>query len=107
MIDKPTYEELEYKVRVLEKEAVWRKQAEDALHASEAKYRSIFENIQDVYYEVTFDGTITEMSTSINYFSQYSREELIGSSVYNIYTYEKERDKLIEEILNKDKVTYY
>ena len=45
MMDKPTYEELEYKVRVLEKEAVWRKQAEDALHASEAKYRSIFEKL--------------------------------------------------------------
>jgi len=28
---KPTYEELEYSVKVLEREAVWRKQAEDAL----------------------------------------------------------------------------
>lgn len=107
MTQKPTYEELEYRVKVLEKEAKWRKQAEEALHASEAKYRSIFENIQDVFYEANFDGIITEISPSIEYFSQYKREELIGKSLYDIYTDRKQRDEFINEILNNERVTDY
>ena len=34
---KPTYEELEYSVKVLQREAVWRKQAEDALQKAKAE----------------------------------------------------------------------
>ena len=42
-----------------------RKRAENALKESEAKFRNIFENIQDVYYETALDGTILEISPSI------------------------------------------
>jgi len=33
-----------------------RKRVEEKLQESEEKYRSIFENVQDVYYEALIDG---------------------------------------------------
>lgn len=86
---------------------VERKQGEEALRASEDKYRNIFENIQDVYYEVTLDGIILEISPSIEEASSYKREELIGQSLYNIYVDSKERDKFLKKLLKNGKVTDY
>ena len=70
MSKKPTYEELEQRLKALEKKAVERKQTEEALKESEEKYRRIFESIQDVYYEVSIDGIILELSPSIKEASQ-------------------------------------
>jgi len=42
-----------------------RKRAETALIESETKFRSIFENIHDVYFETALDGKILEISPSI------------------------------------------
>ena len=83
------------------------KRTEEALRESREKYRMIFENIQDVYYEVSFDGIILEISPSIEEVSKYSRDELIGTSVYSLYAYPEKRDELVKEILKKGKVTDY
>ena len=84
-----------------------RKHVEDALRESEEKYHSIFENIQDVYYEITMDGKILEVSPSIEKISRYKREELIGKSLYDIYADPKKRDELIKKILKNGRVTGY
>lgn len=107
MSEKPTYEELEQKVKVLEQEAVKRKQAEEMLLEREKKHRRIFENLQDVYYEADMGGTILEISPSIEKLSQYKREELIGKSLYDIYTNPNERDEFVKLILDKGKVNDY
>ena len=75
-----------------------RKRAEEALHNSEEKYRTIFENVQDVFYQTNLEGTILEISPSVNYFSEFQRDKLIGTSVYNLYNDPKDRDILIKEI---------
>ena len=80
------------------------KRSDRALWESEKRYRRIFENIQDVYYESSLDGTILEISPSIENVSQYKREELIGASLYDIYTNPKERDEFLKLILDKGKV---
>jgi len=107
MAEKLTYEELEQKVKDLEQETVKRKQVEEALLESEDRYKRIFENLQDVYYEAGMDGTILEVSPSIGKSSQYKREELIGKSLYDIYSNPKERDELINIILDKGKIDDY
>jgi len=84
-----------------------RKQAEEALRESEGRYRNIFKNIQDVYYEVTLDGTILEASPSIEDVSLYKREEIIGKSLYDLYVDPKKRDEFLKEIIKNGKVTDY
>jgi PAS domain S-box-containing protein len=91
----------------LRKEITERKRAEESLRKSEEKYRTIFENIQDVYFETSIDGTILEISPSIESASQYKRKELVGKSLYDIYTNPKDRDEFLKLILDKGKVNDY
>jgi PAS domain S-box-containing protein len=77
-----------------------RKHAEEDLRESEDKYRSIFENVQDVYYETTIDGVIIDVSPSISILSKglYKREELIGQPMDSFYVDPKERVQMIDEL---------
>ncbi len=60
MIRKPTYEELEQRVKALEKVSVEHKRAEEALRVSEAKYRRVSDNSPAVLYQFMMpDGVIT------------------------------------------------
>ncbi len=73
-----------------------RKQAEEALRNSEERYRRIFENIDDIYYEASPDGIILEISPSVERIGGYTMEELIGSSAYDVYEMPADRTKLHE-----------
>lgn len=84
-----------------------RKIIEKALRTSEQKYRSIFENIQDVYYEASLDGTILEVSPSIENISNYKREEVIGKSLYNFYVDPTKRNDFLNTIIKYGKVIDY
>jgi PAS domain S-box-containing protein len=65
-----------------------------------AKYRSIFENMQDAYYEASQDGTILEISGSIEMISkgQYTREDLLGKSLISFYENQEERTIFYNEL---------
>ncbi len=78
--------------------------ADEKLLNSREKYQRIFENLQDVYYEATLDGTILEISPSINTLSRYQREELIGTSLTDIYADIQEREKYLELVSAQGKV---
>jgi PAS domain S-box-containing protein len=87
--------------------AIHRKRSEDALRESEKKLRQIYHNILDVYFEVSLDGVILEISPSIEKHSPYKRNELIGKSLYDIFPIPENSDKHIEFVLNKEFVKNY
>ena len=59
--------------------------AEEELRLSEEKYRKIFENIQDVFFQINNEGVITEMSPSILRMNGYSTEEMLGRPAEVLY----------------------
>ena len=75
-----------------------RKKVENALRESEEKYRTIFENVRDVFYKIDLQGIIHEISPSVKYFSGFNRESLIGQSVYTIYDHPEDREIFLNEI---------
>jgi PAS domain S-box-containing protein len=84
-----------------------RKQAEEALRESENKYRKIFENVQDAFYQTDNAGNITDISPSIERYSGYPREELIGKSVGEVYFNPEDRIRLLKAIQEKGEVVDY
>lgn len=54
------------------------KQAEIALQNSEAKYKTILENIEEGFYEIDLEGNFTFVNESVCRMLGYEREELLG-----------------------------
>ncbi|MBK7029279.1 MAG: PAS domain S-box protein [Bacteroidales bacterium] len=91
-----------------EKEVRTRKKlTEEALIKSEEKYRTIFENVQDVFYQVSMEGKILEISPSIRHFIDFNREKLIGEPVSKIYYNYEDRIALLESITKSGEVRDY
>ncbi|HNX25517.1 MAG TPA: PAS domain S-box protein [Spirochaetota bacterium] len=82
------------------------KRSGEQIRRREEKYRSIFENIQDCYYEVSIEGTIIEISPSIEIISngQYSRNDLIGTSMDDLYNNINDRDAFLSVIMERESV---
>lgn len=74
---------------------------------SESRYRSIYENLQDVYFEILPGGEIREVSPSIMQISDYSCEELIGNSVWQFYPRREDREGLLKELQTRSVVSDY
>lgn len=87
--------------------AMQRRKAESDLEESERKYRKIFENVQDVFYQTDINGKIIEMSPSIERYSGFSRDYLIGRQVETVYQNPEDRDKMLKMIQEKGEVNDY
>lgn len=70
-------------------------------------FKNIFENVQDVFYQIDLNGIIMEISPSIKYHSNYTREEIIGSTVTNIYFDKNDREKLLNIIYETGELHEY
>lgn len=84
-----------------------RHQQDLKIKESEQRYRSIFENLQDVYYEVSMDGEILDVSPSCEKAFNYKREELIGKSLSSLYSNYADRSKLIDILALQKRVYDY
>ncbi len=70
-----------------------------SLRMNELKYKLIFENLHDVYYELDHNGIIREVSPSVEKLTLYKRDELIGKPVKEVYADKDKREKVIESIM--------
>lgn len=98
------------RVRVVEfRDLTEQKKAQEQLIASEEKYRNIFNSIQDAYYETTLDGTLTDVSPSAEALSagMYTREDLIGKSILDLYDAPTERENFLNELMKNGQLTDY
>jgi PAS domain S-box-containing protein len=78
MSTKHTYEELERRVKQLEKKGLEQKRLKDALSDSEGNYRHLVENIPEVIYSVDTHGVMTYVSPAVESLVGYRSEEIIG-----------------------------
>ena len=78
-----------------------------ALLSSREKYRTIFDNIQDIYYESDISGTLLEISPSVARQTRYTREELLGEPVDRLYQDPAQRDVLMKIFQEQGGVSDY
>jgi len=80
---------------------------ENALRISEEKYRNIFENVQDVFYQVDMKGNLINISTSIKQLADYERDEIIGKPIEVLYKYPGDRLTALEILMKNGQVRDY
>ena len=80
--------------------------AEEVLRGSEDKYREIFESVQDIFYRTDAKGIITEIGPAVERWG-YTREEMIGTQVLDVYPDPEERQGLLKELMARGEVTDY
>ncbi|TCC98167.1 PAS domain S-box protein [Pedobacter psychroterrae] len=73
-----------------------RLRTDQVLRESERKYRNIFENVQDAFFQTDLDGVIIELSPSITRHLGYTQQELIGSYAADLYANPKDREYALE-----------
>jgi PAS domain S-box-containing protein len=77
-----------------------RKRTEDALHASEDRYRSIIENMADTFYRTDIDGRLVMASPSAEELLGYTPDEVIGMDLAGLYADPEGRAKFLETLSN-------
>jgi len=83
------------------------KETEDLLIKKEERLRHIVENIQAVYFEVDLNGRIIEISQSVEKFTNYTRQELIGINMADMYENADDRETMINKIFKESKIKDY
>jgi PAS domain S-box-containing protein len=84
----------------------WRR-SEELLRRSEEKYRKIFENIQDIFYQTDINGKIVEISPSIERYSGFKPEELIGKQIEDLYLSPWDKEELLKILSAKGDIEDY
>jgi PAS domain S-box-containing protein len=80
MSEKPTYEELEQRIRELEKIDAERKRKEEALRKSEKYFRLMFMNAPVPYQSLDEHGDFIDVNQTFINVLGYTKEELIGKN---------------------------
>ncbi len=75
------------------------KKAEETLHHSEERYRSILESIEDGYYEADLAGNLTFFNDSVCRHHGYSREEMMGMNYLQFA--DKDYSQTLFQVFNK------
>jgi len=104
MSKKASYEELEQKVKALEKETDERKQVEKALRESEEKYRSLFEQSKDAIVITSKNGKFIDANHSALELLGYDREEIERMNFQELYVDPDDGYGFVKEMKKKGSV---
>jgi len=84
---KPTYEELEQRVKTLEIEIVEWEQNNEALRVSEKKYRDLYDCAPDMFVSVDAKtANIFDCNQTLANALGYAKKEIIGRPIFDMYT---------------------
>jgi len=84
---------------MLKKQIVERDKAIELLKETDEKHRAIFENVQEVFYQTDLEGIIYNMSPSIKQFTDYDKDELIGTKAHILYENPNDRNLLLKSLM--------
>lgn len=91
-------------ILALARDVTERKRAEEALRVSEERYRTLFEESRDAVYVTTRDGEFVDGNKSLLDLFGYSRKELAGLNVRELYVNPADRRRFQREIEQKGSV---
>lgn len=95
-------------IAVIQRDITERKQAELALAQSEGKYKSIIENLTDIYYRADADGKLVMVSPScLKIFGYSTMDEVIGKNLEIIYKNPDERAGFIKMLKESGRIQNY
>ncbi len=86
---------LKQRNKELEQSEVIHKQVEVALRISEAKFKEIFETIEDLYYETDSEGIVKLVSPSLHRLTGWNEEDIIGEPATKVYVDPSDREQLL------------
>jgi PAS domain S-box-containing protein len=78
--------------------------AETSLNKSEEKYKKMFDNSQDVFFQTALDGRILSINPSIKKYSEYAPEEVLNTNIADYYQDPNARTRFIAELQKKGEV---
>ncbi|MDQ5986910.1 MAG: Sensor histidine kinase RcsC [Syntrophus sp. SKADARSKE-3] len=88
MTSKPTYEELQERIRELEEASIRGKRAEEALQDSEKRYRRLFESAKDGVLILDADtGQVVDVNPFLLQLLGYSYDDLYGKYLWDLGTF--------------------
>ncbi|MBW1702709.1 MAG: PAS domain S-box protein [Deltaproteobacteria bacterium] len=111
MAKKPSYEELEHRVKELEKEAARRKEAEEALRKGEDRHAQIVRGSPIPTFVIDTNHVITHCNKAFENLTGIPAEEIIGTKKQWLAFYSSERpvlaDLLVDNASEEEIARYY
>ncbi len=107
MTHKPSYEELEKRIKELKKEILTRKQAEEELRYASQYARSLIEASLDPLVTISPEGKITDVNEATIKVTGVRREELVGTDFSNYFTEPELASEGYRQVFEKGFVTDY
>ena len=93
--------------RGIDRDITARSQAEQQLRRSEARYRAIFESLQDVYFRATMEGHLETISPSVTAMTGYTVDEAMQMSALPFYADANEHTRMHQALLEKGQLHDY
>jgi PAS domain S-box-containing protein len=104
---KPTYEELEKRVKELNKEVIICRKVEEGLRESNRYTRELIEVSLDPLVTISSDGRITDVNCATEKLTGYSRDRLIGTCFSEYFTDPRKADQGYLKVLREGHIHDY